>query len=53
MSWKPKEFAQCLPCVVAKNCKESIEFYTTAFGFTEHLWMKTAMFSMQCCNWVK
>jgi PhnB protein len=35
MSWKPKEFAQCLPCVVAKNGKESIKFYRTAFGFKE------------------
>ncbi len=36
MTWRPNNTSQCLPCIVAKNGKASIEFYTKAFGFTEH-----------------
>jgi uncharacterized glyoxalase superfamily protein PhnB len=36
MSWKPANISQCSPCVVVKNCKQSIDFYTKAFGFKEH-----------------
>jgi len=35
MSWRPENFPQCMPCLIVKNCKESIEFYSKAFGFKE------------------
>lgn len=35
-SWHPKHISQCSPCLVVKNGKKSIEFYTKAFGFKEH-----------------
>ncbi|MCP5322673.1 MAG: VOC family protein [Candidatus Paracaedibacteraceae bacterium] len=36
MSWWPAHFSQCSPCLVVKNVKNSIDFYTKAFGFKEH-----------------
>lgn len=36
MSWRPSYISQCSPCLVVKNGKKSIEFYTKAFGFKEH-----------------
>lgn len=35
-SWRPTHMSQCSPCLVVKNGKKSIEFYTKAFGFDEH-----------------
>lgn len=36
MSWHPAHISQCSPCLVVKNVKKSIDFYTKAFGFKEH-----------------